>query len=180
MPQRLWCEHDRIEVEPLEIFAWLFLEFWTLALLRENVAAVVHSRRVGWQIASAMGGNHLQIGIAVERALEDEMGKRNCRLQRIADDVAEGAAALGPNANAFGVGLRMNEDRALQSFGLRPERIVFFAGDFFALDASADCGAGKTKVLDGLLQLLGRQFRKLKRHGSERHESVRRFRADGS
>ena len=92
MPQRLGCEHDRIEIELLEIFAWLFLEFWTLALLRENVAAVVHSRRVGWQIAAAMGGNDLQIGIAVERALEDEMGKGNRRLQRIADDVAERAA----------------------------------------------------------------------------------------
>ena len=30
-----------------------------------------------------------------------------------------------------------------------------------------------------MLELLGGQFRKLKRHGSERHETVRRFRADG-
>src|SRR3954470_2237086 len=155
MPQRLGCEHDRIEIELLEIFARFFLEFWTLALLRENVAAMVHPRRVGWKVSAAVSGDDFQVGIAVERALEDEMGQRNRRLQRIADDVAERAAALGPNTNALGIGLRMDEDRALQSFGLRPERIVFLAGDFFAFDASADCRTGETKVLDAVLQLLG-------------------------
>ena len=54
VPQRFGGEDQGIEIELLQILAWLFLQGWSFALVRKNGTAVVHSGGVGRQEAAAV------------------------------------------------------------------------------------------------------------------------------
>ena len=100
MAQRLGGEDQRIEIELLEIFARLFLQRRALALVGKDRTAVIHARGVGRQVAAAVRRADFQVRETVERALEDQMRERKRCFQRIADHIAERAAALDPLGDA--------------------------------------------------------------------------------
>jgi hypothetical protein len=111
---------------------------------------------------------------AVEHAVEDEPRQEKRRLEGIADDVAEVAAAFEDLVlhQEIRVG-RVHEHRHLQLFGLAPERIVFLARRRFALDVAADGGPLEPELLDGIVQLLGRQIGMLQRGRRQPDEAFR-------
>src|SRR6266404_7808059 len=100
--ERLGREHQRVEIELIEIAARLLLELNVrVTILRRDEAGMVATRRVGAEIAAAVRGDDLQAGEAIERALEDQMLQGDRRIERIADGVREPAVALeAPQGNA--------------------------------------------------------------------------------
>ena len=79
------------------------------------------------------------------------------------------AASTAPVASL----LKEHEHRHLQLFGLAPERIVFLARRRFAPNVAADGGALEAELLDGIVQLLGRQIGMLQRGRRQPDEAFR-------
>src|SRR5262249_5023005 len=162
MAQSLAGEHQRVEIELLEILARLLLELGSLALVGENRTAVVHACRVGGQIAATVGAADLEIRELVERTLENEVGERDRGLERVTDHVAERARALDAlgDAGRLWRRLRMDENERLQLLRLLPERVEPRGRDLLAFDIAADGGAHQSELLHALLELLGGKLRK--------------------
>ena len=67
----------------------------------------------------------------------------------------------------------MDEEQDAELLGLGPERIELARRQFFAFDAAADRGAAESELLDGFLQLFGRQIGILERNRREPDETIR-------
>ncbi len=100
MPECLGREDQGIEIELLQILAWLFLQRRTFALIGKHRTAMIHPCGVGRQEAATVGCADFHIREPVERALEDQVSERERRFQRIADHITERAAALDALADA--------------------------------------------------------------------------------
>src|SRR5438094_3324991 len=170
--QRLGREDERVEVELLEILRRLLLQRLG-APVGEGHADRVGTRRVGRQIAAAVGRADLQPGKAVERTFEDQVRERDRGLERIADGVLETAAALQPRLEVGrgAIGLRVDEHQHAELLGLGPERVELRVGQILAGDAAAHTGAAQAVLLDALFQLLGGEVWVLERHRRERDEA---------
>ena len=57
--------------------------------IRARAPGMVDAARVAGQIAAAVHGQDLQVGMPLQHAVEDQVVQRDRRLQRIADDVVE-------------------------------------------------------------------------------------------
>ena len=123
------------------------------------------------QVAAAVRRADREARETVERAVEDHAAQEHRRLERIADDVAQAAAAV-ERALAGDVQriVRMHEHRHAELFGLRPERIVLLARRRLVGDMTADRRAAEPKILDGVLELLGREIGKLQRDRAQAYE----------
>src|SRR5205809_1023464 len=95
MAQCFGREYDRVVIELAQIFGRSFLQRFRTTI-RKSHAAGIRARGVGGQVASAVGRADLEPGEAVESSLEDQVRERDRRVERIADDVGEAAAASQP------------------------------------------------------------------------------------
>ena len=111
MAQRFGGEHQRIEIDLLEIFGRLLCQLdLGVASFGVDQAGVVGAVGVGGKEPAAMGGDHLEPREAVEGALEDQMRQRDRGLDGIGDGIGEPAVA-GERLVEFGNALRMDEQR---------------------------------------------------------------------
>src|SRR5262249_53325141 len=134
-------------------------------------ADVVGARRVRRKIAAAVRAADLEARKAVERALEDEVRKRERGLERVADGVLEAAVALEAALQLRGAD-RMDEHQHAELLGLLPERVELRIRELLPFDAAADAGAAQAELLHGVLELLRGEIGMLQRHRGERDESV--------
>ncbi len=171
--QRLGREHQRIEIELVEIFGRLLLELdLGIAVLRRHEAGVVGARCIRSEIAAAMRGNDLQAGEAVEGALEDQVLKRDRGVERIADGVRQPTIALEALAE-FRRALGMNEEHGPELLGLGPDRMEALFREILAQNASADGGAAQTEILHRVLELRDREVRILQGERGKGGEAIR-------
>src|SRR5262249_31189038 len=84
--QSLRREHQRIEVELLQVFGGSLLKRRLAAILRSEEAPAIGTVGVGGQVSAAVRGADLQPGVAVEHAFENQMGQSDRGLERVADD----------------------------------------------------------------------------------------------
>src|SRR5262249_16701824 len=81
-------KHHGVVVEGLQVFGRRIFDA-AVRTTRTQVwprrAALIKTAGVGWQVATGVRGADLKRGVAVERALENEVRERNGRLQRVAD-----------------------------------------------------------------------------------------------
>src|SRR5712671_2232406 len=122
MAQRFGREDDRIVVELAQVLGRPFLQRLRTTV-RKSHAAGIRSRGVGGQVAAAVGRADLEPGEAVERSFEDQVRERDRRLERIADDVGQAAAASQPLLESCVSSLRVDENKAAELLRLRPERM---------------------------------------------------------
>ena len=119
-----------------------------------------------------MGGTDLQPREHVQRAFENQMRERDRRLERVADDVLEPAAAFQALIELH-CALRMEKDEDAELFGFSPEDVKLRVGEFVARAARANGRPAQAELLHRMLELLRCELRKLQRHGGERDETVR-------
>src|SRR5436190_24039279 len=102
------------------------------------------------------------------------MRQKHRRLARVADDLAQPALALHARVGRSPRRrLRVHEHDDTELFGFRPERIELAIRELLAFAAAADGRAAESELLDGILELLGRQFGILQRDGRDADEAVR-------
>jgi hypothetical protein len=172
VPQRLVGEHHRVgEDLPAEVGARVLL-VGAVGVVA-HLAGDVGPPEIRRQVAAAVRGNDAQVRVLVERAVEDQPRQEVRRLERVADDVAEIAAAaqrvlLEDVLGAAGV----DEDRRVELRRLGPERVVLRQRQVFVVVA-ADRGAAQSHLGDRRLELLRRQVRMLDRDGRQRDEAIR-------
>src|SRR6266478_3641989 len=123
-----------------------------------------------------MGRTNLELWETVQSPLENQVGKRDCRFERLADYVRQEPISLQP-ALRLGEPLRMNEDERLQMLGPLPEWIKLWSGEFFAVDAAADQATAHVLLLHAPFQLVRCKLGELHRHGSQTYKSFRMARA---
>jgi hypothetical protein len=84
-------------MELVEIFGRLLLQLDVgIAVLRRHEAGMIRARRVGAEIAAAMGREDLQAGEAVQGPFEDQVLQGKGGIERVADGVRKPAIALEP------------------------------------------------------------------------------------
>src|SRR6202030_2256176 len=72
--ERLGGEHEGVEIELVEVFAWLLLQLdLGIAVSRRDETGVISARSIGREIAAAVRSNDLQAGKAVQRSLKDQV-----------------------------------------------------------------------------------------------------------
>src|SRR5207237_8360229 len=130
------------------------------AALGKGETNVIRARRIGGQVSAAMGGADLEAGKAVERALEDQVGERERRLERVADGVLQPAVA--PQAALqLGGALRMNEDQHAELLRPGPEGMELPVRQLCAVHAATDAGAAQAELPHAVLELLHGELRDL-------------------
>src|SRR5262249_16527325 len=100
MTEPLRGEHQRVDIKLLQVLRWMFLELQALALLWKHEAPVIGALGVRREVAASMRGAEPKIRELVEGPVEDQMRERDCRLERIADDVAEHARTANSGRDA--------------------------------------------------------------------------------
>src|SRR6266851_510230 len=123
-------EYDRVVVHLPEIFRRVFLDRAVRpagADIGAGGAPQVGAGRVRWQKATAVRAADLQAGKRVERAIEDQVGERYRRLERIADHILQVAVAFEPTRELARRtrALRMDEDQHAELLSLGPEWVEF-------------------------------------------------------
>ena len=109
----------------------------------------------------------------VERSLEDQVRQRDRGLERIADRIGQQAVAGEPAARLQFAGAKwVHENQHAQFLALRPERVEFWVRQFLACNAAANADAAKPEFLDGVLDLLRGEVRKLQRRRREANETI--------
>src|SRR5215813_14728118 len=174
MTQRLRRENQGIEMELTQILAWLLLQLNSRIARagRRDKTGVIGARRVGAEIAAAVGRQNFQAGEAVQRAFEDEMLKCDGGGERVADCVRQPAVA--PKAlGEFRRALRVNEQYRAKLLGFRPRGMKLRVGKIFARHAAADLGTAQAKFLHSIVKLLHREIGKLERERRKGGEAVR-------
>ena len=177
MPQSFLAKHHRVDQDLIaEVFAELALHDG--AVLRIASARRFRPAEIRRQVAARVRRADAQPGKLVERPIENQMREKDRRLERIADGVAQSAAAAQPLVlrRARRVA-RVHEHEHAELLHFRPERIEFRRRQLLAFDAAADGGAAQPEPLDSVFQLLGRQIGKLQRHRREPDEPIRMRRA---
>ena len=113
---------------------------------------VVDAARVAREIAAAVHGQDLEVGVALQHAVEDQVVQRDGGLERIADHVVEVEArqTLGVR-EAVGV----DDDEGAELLGLLPERGEGGVAELVAVDVSEDLHALEAELGDATLELLG-------------------------
>src|SRR5580704_5820039 len=118
MPQSLGGKDHRVAIDLLlEVFAGLFCD--GLAI-RAGFRAAIGAAKIRGHIAPTMGSADLNSGKAIESSLEDQMGERHGRLQRIADYISQKTVSLKPPL-AFRKASRVDENQDSELLGLSPE-----------------------------------------------------------
>ena len=122
-----------------------------------------------------MSSDDFQIGELVQRAVEDQAGKKDGRLQRIPDNVSEIAPAALPGIFLQDVvgAARMHEHRHAELLQLGPERVKLRQRERLTLDVSTDGRTAMAELLDRVLDLRRRQLGKLQRGRSQSHKASR-------
>ena len=106
--------------------------------VRTRAPGVIDAAGIAAEIAAAMHGEDLELGMALEHAVEDQVMQRDRRLERIADDVVEVEAR---EALALGEAVRMDHDQRAELLGLLPERRKGRIGQLLAGDVGQDLDA---------------------------------------
>jgi hypothetical protein len=104
------------------------------------------------EIAAAVRQHHLQLGIALHHAVEDEMASRHRGLQRVADDVVE---VVIEQPLALGVAGGMHEDDHVELLHLGKE---FFQaepaiGELRAIHVAVDLDPAQAQGFHAVVQL---------------------------
>src|SRR5207244_5603780 len=100
----------RVVIHLPQILGRLLLQLDASIHVRRDAEAVVGARRVGRQVATAVGRAYFESGEAVERPLEDQVRERDGGVERVADGVRQPAVALESPGKVRGA-LRMGEDQ---------------------------------------------------------------------
>ena len=137
--------------------------------IRARAPGVIDAAGIGAEIAAAVHGEDLQVGMALEHAVEDQVVQRDRGLERIADDVVEVEAGepLG-----LGEAVGMDHHQRAELLGLLPERREGRIGQFLAGDVGEDFDALELELLHAALKLLGRLVAVRHRHAAERDQPV--------
>jgi hypothetical protein len=138
---------DRVKIKLLHMFARFILD--GLAGCRKGYQAGLHPSAVRRQKSPSVRGTNLEFWEAVKSPLENQVGKRNCRFERLADYVRLKSISFQP-ALRLRESLRMNEDECVHLLDPLPERIKLWSGEFFAVDAPADQAAAHMLLLYAL------------------------------
>src|SRR5678816_153653 len=94
MPERFLREHQRVEIDLVEILRRLLLEDDVrVAIDRRYEAGMVGTRSVGTEIATAVRRDDVEAGKFVQGALEDQMLQRDSGVEGIADGVRQPSVA---------------------------------------------------------------------------------------
>ena len=110
---------------------------------------------------------------SIERAVENQMRQEDRRLERIADGVAQSAAAAQPRILCRpGRIARVHEDERAELLSLRPEGIEPRRRQLLAFDAAANRRAAQPQLRDPVFELLGGEIGKLQRHRRQPDESI--------
>ncbi len=161
-------EHHRVEVDFLEVVRGRLRQ--PGLTVRACAPGVIDAARIGAEIAAAVHGKNLQVRMALEHAVEDEVVQRQRGLERVADDVVEIEAR---EALALREAVRMQQHERAELLRLLPERRKGRIGQFAARHVGQNLHALELERLDAALELLG-GFRTVRhRHGAERDEAVR-------
>ncbi len=126
--------------------------------------------RIGRQEAAPVRDEHLQAGMGVQDAVEDEMAHRDGGIQRVADDVHEVVLA---QPSALGEAVRVQEHEGAQRLGPGKERTKGGAGQFRAIHVGADLHAPQPQLPHEAVQLRDGQLGRLHRHRAQADEAVR-------
>src|SRR6516162_572689 len=170
-------EHDRVEVELLEVLRGCLLDGTVRAAgakVGPGGTPEVPTPDVRRQKAAGMCSDDFEPRELVKSALEDEMRQGDRRLERIADDIAQISIALETLAKHYGsrVARRVNKNCSAQLLSLRPEWVEPWIADLGASNAAADVCTAQTVFLDALFELLGCQIGKLECYRRKRYEPI--------
>src|SRR5262249_9601677 len=141
--QRFSGEDQRIEIHSLQVFRRLLLEL-LVALFGKRHASMIGAVRIGRKITTPVSRADLEFRKPVERAFEDQMGKRDCRSKRIADHICKNAVTLESRSKLRNA-LRMKKDRCIEFFCLCPERIEVCGSQLLACDCVANRAATQSE-----------------------------------
>ena len=131
---------------------------------------MVDAPGIAAEIAAAVHGEDLQLGVTLEHAVEDQVVQGQRSLERIADDVVE-VEARQPLALGEAVG--MDDDQRAELLGLLPERRKGRVGQFTAGDIGENFDALELERLHAAFELFGGFVAVLHRHGAGRNEAIR-------
>src|SRR5439155_3746500 len=141
-------EHDRIEIDLPEIAGRRLRQ--GAMCIRARTPGMIDAARIGSEIAAAMDGEDLQVRMALEHAVEDQVVQCDRGLERIADRVAEGETL---ESLAFGEAGRMQHDKRIELLGFLPERLEGRVGQLASGDVGENLGALETELADAALEL---------------------------
>src|SRR5438105_15795671 len=138
VPQRLRCEHERVEVHLAQVLSWLLLELDACIHIRRDAQCVVGSSCIRRQIPATVCGAELQARKLVQSTFEDQMRQGDRRIQGIADRIGQPAVA-SEAMSQLGRALRMNEDEHAELLRFRPEWMELGVRELLTGNACANC-----------------------------------------
>src|SRR6266540_5821938 len=131
---------------------------------------VVDAPRIGAEIAAAMHGENLQVGMPLEYAIEDQIVQRDGRIERIADRVVEREPR---EPSRLAEAERVQHYQRAELLGLAPERRELGLGQFLAVHVGQDLDTLEAELADAALELLHGFAGIGHRHTAEPSEAVR-------
>jgi hypothetical protein len=113
---------------------------------------MVHARPIVGEVAAGVRQHHLQPGIALHHAVEDEVARGHGGLERIADHVVE--IVVG-QALAVGEADRVHEDHHVEllRLGEKALKVQLLIRQIHAVHAGIDLDAAQAEVFHGMLEL---------------------------
>src|SRR4051812_32142542 len=132
--------------------------------IRARAPGMIDAARIGAEIAAAMHRENLQVRMALEHAVEDQVVQRDRGLERIADRVAEREAR---EPFAFGEAGWMEHDERVELLGLLPERLERGVGQLASGDVGEDLRALEAEPADAALELFCRFVAVRHRHAAK-------------
>src|SRR5579872_2957032 len=118
--------------------------------VRTGTPGVVHAARICAEKAASMHGQDLQVRMTFEHAVENQIVKRQRRLQWVADDIVEVETG---EALALSKSVRMDDDESTELFGLGPERREGGVGELTSADVCEDLRSLQSKPPHSPLKL---------------------------
>src|SRR5262249_50402278 len=153
--KRFARKNQRVKIHLFQIIGRSLLQC-VVALLRKRQAPMIGSISVGREVSSAMCRTNLQSWKTIERPLENQMGKRNRRAERISDHIRQHAIAAQSRLE-FRYTLRVKKDWDSQFFSLCPKWIEARGRQFFSADHVSDRTSMQSELPHTFFQLFGRK-----------------------
>src|ERR1700756_4610067 len=96
---------------------------------------VIDSPGIARKVAAAVHGHQLQLRETRERSREDQIVKRECRIKRVAQNIAE---VIVGQTLAVGESIRMHHNECAALLGFGEERTKLRIGQFLTVDIGQD------------------------------------------
>ena len=160
-------EDQAVDVDLLEVGARRARD--VVPALGPQVVGVVHPRGVERQVAAAVHGHELDVGVVLQHAAVDDPGQRDRGVERVADHVGE---VVLPEPLAAGEAVGVEHHDNVELLGLGPERPEAPVVEVHAHDVGVDLDAAEVVLLHAPLELLDGRAHVLHRHRRQADEPV--------